>query len=232
MFAARPLCHVPGRVLAARLDLGYTGLIGRAGASFCRVDMRCVFSGNLNVQHAAGVPDTHSALMRLFRPVAALRNDLTTTTFPSDCRLCDGPLTAFARTPVCTACLQLVRPQQEALCEICGEALGMESIRFAAAQGGGTCTTCRLAPPEFSRAVAYAAYDDELRELLHLLKYEGMQYLATAPLGHWLAEPSAMLSKRLARRSASCRPTVPTSTRSRTPSPSLRHCSARLQLAR
>ena len=75
----------------------------------------------------------------------------------------------------------------------------MESARFAAAQGGSACTACRLAPPGFARAVAYAAYDDELRELLQLLKYDGMQRLAAAPLGTWLAESIAMLRAEAAR---------------------------------
>jgi ComF family protein len=37
---------------------------------------------------------------------------------------------------------------------------------------------CRLAPPEFDRAVAYANYEDEMRRMLHLLKFEGMRSIA------------------------------------------------------
>ncbi len=72
------------------------------------------------------------------------------------------------------------------LCACCGEALGMESARFVE-QMGGHCTACRMAPPEFERAVAYGVYEDELRELIHLLKYERMRGLAR-PLGAKLAE--------------------------------------------
>jgi len=96
-------------------------------------------------------------------------------------------MTAWSAAPVCTACVERVGPQTGALCEICGESLGMESARFAAAMGASACTLCRLAPPDFARAVAYAAYDDELREMLHLLKYERVLTLADAPLGDWLA---------------------------------------------
>jgi ComF family protein len=70
----------------------------------------------------------------------------------------------------------------------------MESARFAAAMGASACTMCRLAPPEFSRAVAYAAYEDELREMLHLLKYERVLSLADGQLGQWLAETILMLA--------------------------------------
>jgi len=96
-------------------------------------------------------------------------------------------MTAWSAAPVCTACVERVGPQTGALCEICGESLGMESARFAAAMGVNACTLCRLAPPDFARAVAYTAYDDELREMLHLLKYQRVLALADEPLGEWLA---------------------------------------------
>jgi ComF family protein len=43
-----------------------------------------------------------------------------------------------------------------------------------------------MAPPEFERAVAYAVYEDEVREMVHLLKYERMRAVAK-PLGKLLA---------------------------------------------
>ena len=96
-------------------------------------------------------------------------------------------MTAWSAAPVCSACVERVGSQTGALCEICGESLGMESARFAAAMGVSACTLCRLAPPDFARAVAYTAYDDELREMLHLLKYQRVVALADKPLGEWLA---------------------------------------------
>jgi ComF family protein len=70
----------------------------------------------------------------------------------------------------------------------------MESARFAAALGAAACTVCRLAPPAFTRAVAYAEYADELRELLHLLKYQHVLQLASGQLGDWLAKATLMLA--------------------------------------
>ena len=103
-------------------------------------------------------------------------------------------MTAWSAAPVCDACVKRVGPQAGALCVICGEALGMESARFAAAMGVDTCSMCRLAPPDFTRAVAYAAFDDEMRELLHMLKYGRVRALADGKLGEWLAEAVLLLS--------------------------------------
>jgi ComF family protein len=85
-----------------------------------------------------------------------------------------------------------------ALCGRCGEAMGMESARFSGQFAGQLpkegllCSPCRLAEPPFARAVAYGVYEDHLRELVHLLKYEGMRSLAE-PLGGFLAEAMLQL---------------------------------------
>jgi ComF family protein len=102
-------------------------------------------------------------------------------------------MTAWSFSAVCEACVGRVGPQTGALCGICGEALGMESARFAEGLGATACTLCRRIPPAFERAVAYAAYDDELREMLHLLKYERARRLAEGELGRWLAEAMLLL---------------------------------------
>ena len=73
------------------------------------------------------------------------------------------------------------------MCSRCGDALGMESARFAAALGVTECTVCRLAPPPFAGAVAFAAYDSEMRELLHTLKFGGMRRVAEHVLGECAA---------------------------------------------
>jgi len=44
-----------------------------------------------------------------------------------------------------------------------------------------------MVPPEFERAVAYGVYQDGLREMVHLLKYERMSAVAR-PLGEMLAQ--------------------------------------------
>ncbi len=50
------------------------------------------------------------------------------------------------------------------------------------------CEDCRVQQPAFTKAVAYGAYDDTLRRLIHLMKYEGLAPIA-ARLGSLLAQP-------------------------------------------
>jgi ComF family protein len=49
------------------------------------------------------------------------------------------------------------------------------------------CSLCRMAPPEFERAVAFGTYDNEMREMLHLLKFGGQRRMAEVVLGERLA---------------------------------------------
>ena len=65
----------------------------------------------------------------------------------------------------------------------------MENVRFEAQYPveGLLCHGCRLVPPMFERAVAYAVDQDELREMIHLLKYERISGVAKM-LGAQLAE--------------------------------------------
>jgi ComF family protein len=90
--------------------------------------------------------------------------------------------------PVCGDCAEAIKPQTMALCKRCGELLDMEGVRYAGQfpSEGLLCSACRMVPPEFERAVAYAVYQDELREMIHLLKYERMASVAK-PLGRLLA---------------------------------------------
>ena len=60
------------------------------------------------------------------------------------------------------------------LCLICSERL----FTFGDQPPAGEeriCGLCRRARPPYQRAVAFGEYNGELRELLHLLKYESMQ---------------------------------------------------------
>jgi ComF family protein len=120
--------------------------------------------------------------------VRAVVDDLVTTIFPSDCRVCGEPLLRADLSPVCDECIDRVQEQSMTLCVRCGEALDMEGVRFAGQfpVEGLLCSPCRMAPPEFERAVAHALYRDEMREMVHLLKYERMREVAR-PLGKMLA---------------------------------------------
>ncbi len=162
--------------------------------------VRFVFSVSVrDVQlGSGGPPGTYEgeagwrAVTRVLRSSPVLRScktalgwvvaDFANLLMPSDCRVCGAAMASLARVRVCEACVARLRAhadsEQDLLCTRCGDAMGMESARFAAAMGVGECTMCRLAPPEFDRAVAYANYEDEMRRMLHLLKFEGMRSIA------------------------------------------------------
>lgn len=129
-----------------------------------------------------------------------LMDDMFTTVFPADCRVCERPLVRAGVVPVCDTCFARAVPQTGPLCTVCGEALGMESERFAGGFGAEArvCTPCRRAPPRFVRAVAYGVYEGELRELVQLLKYERMPALAR-PMGAMLATAMEPLCDSIAR---------------------------------
>lgn len=68
-------------------------------------------------------------------------------------------------------------------CDICGERLpGLQ--RTAEFQ---TCSACQETRPSFTKATAYGAYESELRDLIHLLKYDRVLPAASV-LGRMLAE--------------------------------------------
>lgn len=132
-------------------------------------------------------------LQRPARVARAVFDDLVTTIFPSDCRICSEPLVRADGSPVCRSCIAVVIPQQSGLCRICGEALEVDDLRFASQFAEGLlCDPCRQVPPAFEQARAYSVYRNELREIVHLLKYERMPSLA-APLGAMLARTIAQL---------------------------------------
>jgi ComF family protein len=70
----------------------------------------------------------------------------------------------------------------------CGEDLGLpqSSLAHFAADEPWLCDLCQEQPAGFSKAVAYGRYENELRGLIHLLKYDGMTPIAKR-LGQRLA---------------------------------------------
>jgi ComF family protein len=79
-----------------------------------------------------------------------------------------------------------MRPVEREVCHLCGELLPAPDSLFEAGPER-TCGLCKRVPPVFTRAVAYGSYDSGLRDLIHLLKYEGVRP-ASRVLGRMLAE--------------------------------------------
>jgi ComF family protein len=113
------------------------------------------------------------------------------TLFPSDCRLCGEPQLNISRLPVCPDCLAQVHPIRGKVCFICGERV-FSAYAATDPTGQQRCPSCRTAKRPFGRAVAYGSYDGELRELIHLLKYNRVRPAANV-LGQMLAEAIAAL---------------------------------------
>ena len=106
--------------------------------------------------------------------------------FPSDCRICGEPLLNISRLPVCPQCLASAEPIRGKVCSICGDRV-LSAYAERDAQGLRRCPMCRRARRPFGQAVAYGSYESTLRELVHLLKYNGVRPAAKV-LGRMLAD--------------------------------------------
>jgi ComF family protein len=125
------------------------------------------------------------------------------TFFPADCRICGSPLLRVSRLPVCKTCLLTLRPLHGSYCSVCGEALhlpsyatGENAASFDAACAESRCTLCQRTDPPFERAVAYGSYEGQLRDLIHLLKFQQVRP-AAAVLGRMLADAIANLERNM-----------------------------------
>jgi len=84
-----------------------------------------------------------------------------------------------------------MRPIAGKVCSVCGEQV-LSSYADLEPDGQRRCPVCRRIERPFTRAVAYGSYDGGLRELIHLLKYNGVRPAANV-LGRMLAEAIAAL---------------------------------------
>jgi ComF family protein len=80
------------------------------------------------------------------------------------------------------------------LCTYCGEDLGLpqSSLAHLDVDEPRLCDVCQEKRPAFAKAIAYGRYENELRGLIHLMKYDGMTPIAKR-LGERLAAPVAAL---------------------------------------
>jgi ComF family protein len=97
--------------------------------------------------------------------------------------------------------LVVLRPLKGSYCAVGGEALHipacidhLEADRLEADRGEARCLLCQRVDPPFERAVAYGSCDGELRDLIHLLKFQQVRP-ASAVLGRMLAETIANLEQ-------------------------------------
>jgi ComF family protein len=103
--------------------------------------------------------------------------------FPDDCRVCGKPLHEISRIPVCGDCLR--RPAAIAADYYCVDCKTPFLNRFPLDEKG-RCSLCRLGLTGFDTVYTFGSYEDTLRELIHLFKYNQVRPLAR-PLGALLA---------------------------------------------
>ncbi len=137
----------------------------------------------------AAVTLSWRAAARFLRsPLQPIFDALSAALYPASCALCKQSLLRFSSLPICESCWSSVTPQTGELCSHCGEDLGLphSSLAHLAAGEPRLCDVCQERPETFSQAVAYGRYENELRGLIHLLKYSGMKPIANR-LGQRLA---------------------------------------------
>ena len=172
---------------------------GLAAAEASAVQKEAVFSSSEDriraVQARSVVANWPIALewgsQSLSRALRRSAESLFSVLFPSDCRICGLPLLNISRLPVCPECLNGISAVEGRVCSICGERV-LSSYALSDDDGWVRCPACRRIDRPFERAVAYGSYEGGLRELVHLLKYNGVRPAARV-LGRMLAEPLAGL---------------------------------------
>jgi ComF family protein len=113
--------------------------------------------------------------------------------FPALCPVCDSPLAAGRRDPLCGPCWAAVPRIGPPWCERCGQpfhTLALPSERPASLRPV-TCGACRAEPPAWDWARAGAEYEGVLRDAIHAFKFEGKRALAR-PLAALVLEQGAL----------------------------------------
>jgi ComF family protein len=103
--------------------------------------------------------------------------------FPDDCRVCGEPLHEISRIPVCSVCLR--QPTAIAADYYCTDCKTPFLNRFPLDEQG-RCSLCRLGLTGFDIAYTFGSYEETLRKLIHLFKYNQVKPLAR-PLGALIA---------------------------------------------
>ncbi len=125
-----------------------------------------------------------SALLTNFgRCVLPLAEKAFCGLFPDDCRVCGEPLATISRIPVCCTCLY--QPTALLADYFCIDCKIPFLNRFPLDEDG-RCPLCRLGLTSFDTAFTFGSYEETLRKLIHLFKYNNIRTLAK-PLGALIA---------------------------------------------
>ncbi len=113
---------------------------------------------------------------------------LASVIFPAPCRICEATLTTASRIPVCSTCLNSLKPLTGVACQKCGRPF---VSAVATAGPRPLCHLCRRDVYNFDLARSFAAYTDAMVRAIVLLKYHEV-----TPLGAWFAARLAELVAR------------------------------------
>jgi len=96
---------------------------------------------------------------------------------PRMCPLCGARMPLGGGRVVCSPCLEGLERLRPPWCPKCGKPFVSEMT--LAHSPDHLCAECRERPPAFDRARALGPLEGQLRELVHLLKYEGYTSIAS-----------------------------------------------------
>ncbi len=100
------------------------------------------------------------------RWLGEVRNLARQALFLPRCKICESDLVWSDETLICRVCRSHIRLYERATCQTCGKFLP-PADRF--------CGSCAIATPPFSRHASYAAYEGELKDLILLYKFAGIE---------------------------------------------------------
>ncbi len=165
------------------------GILGAQGGRFMRPRVRCVFSKDSGSQMTDVPPSQTTRWRAVVRVLRSPMDSLSCALLPASCALCGYPLPQLSSAPICDVCWTEFPAQSGPVCARCGDALNAP----AGPSFSPLCRVCRLAPPPFTQAVAYGAYQGRMKEAIHALKYDRL-HPAARGLGRLLAEAIAKLA--------------------------------------
>lgn len=99
--------------------------------------------------------------------------------FPSKCPVCGNRSDNHLYNPFCKNCWEGIERYSGPACKACG----MPTVSSYTT----ICETCLKTPPPFSQVLYYGIYEGQLKEAIHLLKFNGIKRLSM-PLSFLFAE--------------------------------------------
>jgi ComF family protein len=105
----------------------------------------------------------------MVKPVQAVIDNIINLAYPLHCAICKKKLDPSDKRAVCHFCMSSIARNPKPYCRSCVRSHG---------GGGAMCGECVKAHFVFLRAWSACLYKDNLKELIHMLKYNRKKYLS------------------------------------------------------